>query len=264
LVSVAIAASTVAGGVGAVAAVVIAVRALRVNRQGAVAGPLLQAFEELFASVGALSDTAVLLAKDGESGERSSRDALRHDFHRLEVATTKIDLLAHAMSPKDLDYGSWLRDATRNLAVNLLQADEFAGIARDQSRLSSLRTPPNWASESDWHFLVRSNSFFSVEGLCMDLPPRSLPKGAADPHEWWGPRVLRTREDGYLSVYSPEAPYLTQNARLLDDFVREYLLPWAQTFLGNGLLGRSPKGIAPPQKRDIDKAARLAPCDAVD
>ncbi len=253
---------TAVGGLGAVVAVAVAVRALRATRRGAVAQPLLQAFGELSASITALADRAVQLGALGRDGERQSRSLLAEDFRSLEVANSKIEFLAPSVSRKHLDYGQWLRDVTHNLAANLLQADEFADMARNSTDPGFPRLRPDWVDAADWQFLRRSLSFYSVQGIDHDLPAGALPRRVEPLDRWWGMRILRFRHEDPASVYSPTASYLVQNARLLEDFSREYLTPWAQTFLGKTLLGRSPRGVAPPRRGKSEKSIPVQACPA--
>ncbi len=62
--------------------------------------------------------------------------------------------------------------------------------------------------------------------------PADSPDGVKDLEPWFRPRVKGfgdgTKYDDMHSVYSPHMPYMTQHCRLLDDFVREYLIPWAR------------------------------------
>ena len=66
-------------------------------------------------------------------------------------------------------------------------------------------------------------------------PPSKVPKSFRPPVEWWADRIIEYGGDSHVNVYSPDASYFTQSSRLLDDFVREYVHPWAQDVVKAGL-----------------------------
>jgi hypothetical protein len=228
---------TLLGGLGAAAAAVVAVGALRANKRASVADQLMIALGELHASLASLSDQSLLLSSQGAEGEAKSRAVLGDEFRRFAVANTKISLLEPILAPKFQEYGGWVRNVANNLASNLLQADEFAQSARHRVSAEAYRVKPSWASGSDWVHLRRSTSFLSAQDVMADLPLPSSVRGVQSLDRWWGDRVTEFGRDGGRSVYDPEALYLVQHARLLDDFVADYLMPWARSFLGRGLLG---------------------------
>ena len=103
-----------------------------------------------------------------------------------------------------------------NVASDLLQADEFSDVVLD---LTASDFGEN-NTEEEKGILRSSHSYRSVVALEHDLG--SL-EGAISLKEWWAQNVLSRQNS--RSVYSVDASYMVQHARLLSDFLREHLEP---------------------------------------
>jgi hypothetical protein len=221
--------STALAALASLGAVFIAVKALRATRNAPVADHLLIAYGEMIAALQDLSVQAYALEKSDPSLQ-TSREVLDPAFRRLTVAEAKLDLLEPPIT-KQADYGEWVRTVAHNLGTNLRQADEWATLREDigDDGFSELR--PQGLTDTEWLDLRRSASYLSILLLGLE-PPGQRPAGFVALEPWFRPRVSGygdgTGWDDLHSVYSPHAGYMVQNARLLDDFVREYLIPWAR------------------------------------
>ncbi|MCP3782251.1 hypothetical protein NLX85_02550 [Micromonospora sp. A3M-1-15] len=216
---------------GTTVALVVAVKALRATRRAALAEQLLNTLGDMLAALAEISDRAIELGRLPD-GEESSRERLSEPFRRFQIASTRVGLLEPALSSNP-EYGEWLRAVANNLAADLLQADEFAPMAREEVADPSMGRPPK-ANEDEWEVLSRSMSYWCVRMVGLD-PPKRVPSGFARLEDWWVPRVVAHghEED---NVYGVGAPYFVQISRLLDDFVREYLEEWATQLVKSGLL----------------------------
>lgn len=119
---------SVAAALGTAAAVVVAVKALRASRRTALADQFLQAAGEMLAALRQMSDRAQELNAVLD-GEQMSRRNLGETFNQFANASARLGLLDEVLS-KHPDYGEWVRNVANNLAVNLLQADEFGPRTR--------------------------------------------------------------------------------------------------------------------------------------
>lgn len=223
--------ASVVAAAGTVAALVIAVKALRATRRAALADQFLVAVGEMFAALAEISDVADRM-DEMNGGLSRSREHLREPFRRFQVANTKIGLLEPALS-KRYEYGDWLRGVAHNMAADLFQADEFAGYSQEYVDGDHPLEKPTWILNSEWQVLVQSKSFWGVLMIGLE-PPEKRPPGHQSLDRWWAPRILANALDSH-NVYSLEASYLTQHCRLLEDFVREYLEGWARSVVVSGL-----------------------------
>ncbi|MBB1153143.1 MULTISPECIES: hypothetical protein [Amycolatopsis] len=160
-------------------------------------------------------ESAALRLDSIDEVERS-REALRDHFNAFEIADSKVDLLIASVGGPD---GDWVRTVAHTMAVDLLQADEFSQIGLDcsDSELGAGRT------EEELAILRASSSYQSVVGH--DLGFGSI-DGSVSLRDWWAPKVLSGQQ--HWSAYSVGASYLIQRARLLSEFLSEFLKPWAQ------------------------------------
>lgn len=221
--------STLLAAIASLGAVFIAVKALRATRNAPVADHLLMAYGEMLAALEELSAEAHALERVDPSLQ-SSRDALGSTFRRISTAEAKVDLIEPPVT-RLADYGSWVRGVAHNLAVNLLQADEFAELHALIFEEDAEEMRPAHLPQAEWGELKRSLAYQSVLMVGLE-PPSEVPKDFIGLEPWLRPRVKGfgdgTSWDDHHSVYSPYASYMTQHVRLLDDFVREYLVPWAR------------------------------------
>lgn len=220
--------STALAAVASLAAVFVAVKALRATRNAPVADHLLIAYGEMIAALQELSVQAYALEKSDPTLQ-TSREVLDPAFRRFAVAEAKLELIEPPIT-KQADYGEWVRSVARNLGANLRQADEWVSLREDiGDGISDLR--PDGLTDTEWNDLRRSSSYLSVLHVEPEQPGE-CPAGFVALEPWFRSRVSGfgdgTEWDDRHSVYSPYAGYMVQNARLLDDFVREYLIPWAR------------------------------------
>jgi len=224
---------SVAAALGTAVAVAVAVTALQTSRRTALADQFLGAVGDMLAALAQVSERAGQLNRM-DNGEETSRQHLGDAFSSFAHASARIGLLEPALS-NNAEYGEWVRAVANNLAANLLQADEFQSLMQEiisdepvADEFLGEATPPERA------LLNKSLSFRSVTMIDLD-PPDKIPKSFQPPMIWWAQRIVEYGGDGHVNVYSPDATYLTQNSRLLDDFVREYMHPWAQEVVRKGL-----------------------------
>jgi hypothetical protein len=216
-----------AAAVGGIIAVIIAVRALTVARESS-------AYEQLFLASGdvlsSLQRLGRLGAKLGQvpNGHLRSRETMSDAFESFQAARARTELAFDSLG-LDGDYSARTLDLASNFAANLLQADEFAGLSEEFAEDDVADT--SWVDELSWKpsgpdvsVLARSAGFLAVRHS-IDLVPEGVSQ-LTGLDKWWGERILE--HDGYghaRSVYSVDASYLTQTARLLDDYTREYVQP---------------------------------------
>ncbi|MEU7800783.1 hypothetical protein AB0J14_03375 [Micromonospora arborensis] len=216
---------------GTTVALVVAVKALRATRRAALADQLLNTVGDMLAALAEISDRAVELGRLPD-GEESSRERLTEPFRRFQVASTRVGLLEATLSSNP-EHGEWLRTVANNLAAGLLQADEFAPMARAEVAHPSMSRPPE-VNNDDWEILSRSMSYWCVQMVGLD-PPKKVPSGFARLEDWWAPKVVAHGQEED-NVYGLGGSYFIQISRLLDDFVREYLEEWATQLVKSGLL----------------------------
>ncbi|MGW4397492.1 hypothetical protein ACWEHA_19580 [Amycolatopsis nivea] len=175
----------------------------------------------MIAALHALESAALSL--DSIDAVERSRDALRDQFNSFKIANSKVDLLIASVGGPD---GDWVRTVAHNMAADLLQADEFAQIEPDysDSELGVGRT------EDELVILRASRSYKSTVGH--DLGFGSI-NGSASLKDWWAPKVISGQQ--HWSVYSVDASYMIQHARLLSEFLAEFLEPWARELVRSRL-----------------------------
>lgn len=239
-------ATAVFTGIAAVAAiwaVVIAVRALAVSRETAAVDQLFASFSELIAC---LQEIGRLGEKLGgmRDGERRSRAVIDGPFQRFLAARSRVDLATEALGLRG-PYTESVLNLAHTFAVGVLQADEFGDITRVMIRDDDR----SWVTELSWRptpreeeVLARSLSFLEVRQAKELIDPDAVRLAGLD--EWWGKRIADPDYQSGRSVYSIKATYLTQNARLLDDFTREYVQPMCEEALR--AVARSTKRMAKP------------------
>lgn len=167
----------------------------------------------MIAALQAISSAAGALKTDELVKE--SRVRLRPHFDAFKAAESRVSLLVSSVGKDD---GDWIRSVANNFAADLLQADEFADypLSADDEDLAGY-------SPEDAEILRRSSSYFSAASA------ESLRgEGAMSLNRWWGDRVISGTRSSFPNVYSVNSSYIIQHCRLLDDFVREYMEPWAE------------------------------------
>lgn len=200
-------------------------------RRAAFTDQLLNAVGEMIGALAELSDAATRLSGQRD-GEEASRSVLRDMFSRFARASTRVGILEFSLIGES-GYGDWLRSVANNLSADLLQANDFAPIARRVVRESRPHDKPIGTSDGDWAILSRSLSYWSVQMVGLD-PPGEVPSGFEPLPSWWARKILRAGTEPN-TVYSLDASYFVQIARLLDDFTREYLDPWAKSLVTEAL-----------------------------
>ncbi|MCC4907763.1 hypothetical protein [Microbacterium sp. cx-59] len=212
---------------GGIVAVIVAVRALTIAREAA-------SVEQLFLATGdtlaALQEIGRLGSRLGQvpGGEAQSRDVISEAFERFLAARARVDLCFESLGLAG-DYPETVLTLAHNYAAGVLQADEFAGISRDIAADDLL--DDEWVKELSWKpsgpdvlVLAQSASFQEVR-QSLELIPDGVVRLEGLDH-WWGARILEHDSYGHArSVYSIDATYLTQTARLIDDFTSEYVQP---------------------------------------
>lgn len=225
--------ASVMAALGAASAVMVAVAALRTSRRTALADQFLQSVGEMLAALAQVSEGALELDRKPD-GERLSREHLREAFTRFVNASARIGLLDPVLSDNE-EYGEWVRAVTNNIAADLLQADESAPLRRSLiSEKPVAHESLGRATPAERELLNSSLSFRSLTMIDLE-PPDRLPRSFQPPTDWWSEHIVKHGRHGPRNVYSPESSYLVQHARLLDDFVRDYVHPWAQNVVKRGL-----------------------------
>lgn len=216
---------------GGIVAVIIAVRSLTIARETAAVEQLFIALGDLLA---ALQEIGRLGSKLGQvaGGEAESRDVISTAFERFLAARARADLVRESLGLVG-DYPDAVLDLAQNYSAGVLQADEFSAISADIA--ADDLASHGWVTELSWtpsgpdiQVLAQSASFQEVRHSLELIPKGTSRLEGID--RWWGERILE--HDGYghaRSVYAVEASYLTQTARLLDDFTREYVQPMCST-----------------------------------
>lgn len=228
--------STLLAGLASLGAVFVAVKALRATRNAPVADHLLIAYGDMLAALEDLSAEARQLQKV-DPAYLNSREALGASFGRFSTAAARVDLIEPPVT-KLPEYGEWVRSVANNLASDLRQADEFAELHEAIFADGAVDLRPAGVSDEEWEEAKRSGSYRSILLLGLEAPSKR-PKDFVDLETWFRPRILGfgdgTEWEDHHSVYSPYADYMTQHVRLLDDFVREYLVPWARASVREAL-----------------------------
>jgi hypothetical protein len=212
---------------GTLAAVFVAFRALASARKTALLDRLVTAYGDMLGALNTISAESARLSQQS-GGEARSRIELQEPFRAFQSADARVRLLAPALGI-DNEYTSWVLDASNTLAANLLQADEFGTLIPSlMARRSS--DSASRVGQGTLDVLDRSIYFYLVKSLISDLPQPPTPRWLkAEPIGTWSRETIeKFGDDGYVSVYNPEASYLIQSSRLLDDFTHNYLEPWCQ------------------------------------
>jgi hypothetical protein len=205
---------------------------LEQTRRIAFTDQLLNAVSDMMGALAELSEEAMRLDTT-PLREAASREALREPFRRFQQTSYRVEILEFSLRGDD-DYGSWLRGVANNFSADLLQADEFAAMANEMT-VNSHKMPPGLSHQQ--RVLIRqSKSYFSVTMVGLD-PPVDVPEDFQPLEAWWAEKITESGNEPN-AVYSIDAPYLVQVARLLDGFRREYVDPWAKRLITEGLAVR--------------------------
>lgn len=200
----------------------VSYRSSRIARRGLVANHLIASLSDMIVALQEVSSAGFKL--NTEELVRQSREYIDPHFNAFKSADSRVSLLLSSVRSTDDD---GLRTVANNLAVNIRQADEWWDLTfdLDDDTLAGY-------SKEEAATLRASRSFQSVVTLAADL---GNSREIVSLQKWWATKILRSAKDSYVSVYSVRASYMTQHTRLLDDFVREYLEPWAEKVVRDGL-----------------------------
>jgi len=212
---------------GGIVAVIVAIRALTIAREAAPVEQLFLAFGDVLAALQEIGKLGSKLGGEPDGAARS-REVVSGAFERFLSARARADLALEALGLTG-DYPDAVLNLAHNYATDVRQADEFEAISNDIA--ADDLAEHEWLSELSWKpsgpdvpILAQSASFQEVRHSLHLIPDGSPRLQGLD--RWWGERILE--HDGYgnaRSVYSIDASYLTQTARLVDDFTREYVQP---------------------------------------
>lgn len=230
---------SVVGVVVATLAAFIAYRAFRMQHQDAVTDRLFDSLGDLLAALTRIEFSTRQLARVAEEDLLAAPLAVLPDFIKFQeaVARTKLALAERPSGP----VGPWIIYVANNLAVALLQADEFGtdwqhrrGWAR---ALGSADRPSYVDDDHKWDLLRNSASFWTAYAVTQDLgPPPASELGLEPVDKWW------SRADPYLTS---EPGWLIQHARLLSDFGETYISPWAENLVASAHVTRSARPRTP-------------------
>lgn len=232
--------------IGSIFAIIIAVIAIRGSHRSASAEQLFTAAGEVIAALQEIEREGGRLGQI-EDGEQLSREVVDEPFSRFLAARARVDLAMQALGI-DGPYPDAVLTLAHTFAAGVLQADEFAGLHQDfipdyledQSWGLELSWTPR---ESDMEILARSASFTDVRQALVWIPDEPGALGGFD--WWWGERILDPDTQQPRSVYWVDSPYVTQVARLVGDFTREFVQPLfavALSQVGRRTL-RAPKAV---------------------
>lgn len=212
--------------IGSTVAIIVAVIAIRGSHRSASAEQLFTAAGEVIAALQEVEREGARLGQI-EDGEQLSREVINDPFSRFLAARARVDLAMQALGI-DGPYPDAVLTLAHNFAAGVLQAHEFSGLhqdfipdyVEDQSWGLGLSWTPN---DGDMEILARSASFTDVRQALVWLPDEPGALGGFD--WWWGERVLDPDTQQPRSVYWVDSPYVTQIARLVGDFTREFVQP---------------------------------------
>lgn len=194
-------------------------RSSRAARRGLVANSLIASIGDMIAALHSLESEALRLDRMNDVGR--SREVLREHFDLFQTANSKVDLLVASTGGAP---GEWVRAVANNMAVDLLQADECSqlpmGLPMSDSELGR-----GWA-EGDLTILRQSIGYKSM--VAHDQTLGSI-EGSVPLKDWWAPKVLQNKN--WYSVYSIDASYVVQHARILSEFMDQHLEPWARDLI---------------------------------
>lgn len=212
---------------GGIIAVIVAIRALTIAREAAPVEQLFLAFGDVLAALQEIGRLGGRLGSE-PNGAARSREVVSDAFERFLSARARADLALKSLGLTG-DYPDAVLNLAHNFAAGVRQADEFEAISSDIA--ADDLAEQEWLSELSWtpsgpdvRVLAQSVSFQAVRYSLHLIPKEATRLQGLD--RWWGERILE--HDGYgnaRSVYSIDANYLTQTARLVDDFTREYVQP---------------------------------------
>lgn len=213
---------------GSIAAIVIAVVAIRGSHRSVAANELFAAAAAIIAALQRIEREGTSLALNkSKLGSLLSRAVIDPAFSEFLAARARADLAMSALGING-PYPQAVLNIVHNAAAGVRQADEFEQYWRDQADEDlvdqSWLLELSWApSDSDVEVLARSASFQDIRSALSLVPDE--PGALANLDWWWGQRVLDTDLNSGRSVYSVEAHYLIQTSRLVGDLAREFVQP---------------------------------------
>jgi hypothetical protein len=220
--------------IGSIVAIIVAVIAIRGSHRSASA-------EQLFTAAGEMITALQQIEREGgrlgriEDGEQRSRDVINVPFSHFLTSRARVDLAMRALGIHG-PYSDAVMTMAHNFAAGVLQADEFAELHRESLPYylenQSWGLELSWTpSESDMEILGRSASFAEVRETATWIPDEAGALGGFD--WWWGERILDPDSQQPRSVYCVDSAYMTQTARLVGDFTREFVQPLFETALSD-------------------------------
>lgn len=216
---------SVVGVTIAALAAFFAYRAFHIQHQDAVTDRLYYSLGDLLTALTRIEFATQQLSRSSGDDLRAAPQAVLPDFVKFQEAVAKVKL-ALAERPSG-PVGPWIMYVANNLAVALLQADEFGadwqrqrGWARD---LDSAGRPSYVPDDHQWDLLKKSASFWTAYAVTQDLGPPPVNELGLEPvDQWWSSTCP------YLTS---NVGWLTQHARLLSDFGEAYISRWAQNLV---------------------------------
>lgn len=206
-------------------AAVAAYRAFHIQHWDAVTDRLYNSLGDLLVVLTRIEDAAQELYRSSGDDVCAVRQAVRPDFVKFEEAVVRVRL---ALAERSSDpVGFWVMDVANNLAVSLLQADDFGVDWQNEQgwvhKLSSVERPAYVRDDYHWDLLTKSASFWTAYAVTQDLgpsPANDLDFAPVD--EWW------SCENPWLNL---DVGWIVQHSRLLSDFGRVYISPWAENLV---------------------------------
>ena len=205
-------------------AAVAAYRAFHVQHWDSVTDRLYNSLGDLLVALIRIESAAQKLYRSSGDDVRAVGEVVRPDFAKFEEAVVRVSL---ALAERSSDpVGFWVMDTANNLAVSLLQADEF-GVDWQNKRgwpyNSSVERPAYVRDDHQWELLTKSASFWTAYGVTDALgPPPANDLDFLPVDEWW------SRENPWLAL---DVGWIAQHSRLLSDFGRAYISPWAENLV---------------------------------
>ena len=218
---------SVIAGLATIAAVFVVLRAVRSAGRSALLGQLVIALGDLIWEAEALSHEGTRLSKL-LNGEAQSRAQLYDRYSGVRQSLVRVRLLASSLRVRG-KYADWVLNNTEILAVNVFQANEFGAITRDYMEPEDESRPTWLKSDQDWQTLKASLAYRMLAGAISELGSAKAPLLLREKRfDRMVAEHILTSAHEENTVYSLSSSYLVQSSRLLDDFNRTYLRPWAE------------------------------------
>ncbi|MGV9668399.1 hypothetical protein [Nocardia niigatensis] len=225
--------------IAAVTSATIATRALRATRRSALIAHLLAAYGDMIAALHEIEDTSQESTFPALTDETKS--ALRQAFRRFQSAAARVAIVEPVIERRpgilrrqsttpvsdDMPEGEWVRNVANNLAWNLTSPLIAADHIDLQKRGGRFISRPDGIPDSEWKVLSSNTYYLHVLNVLSDLPQPRTSRPQIEPTARQRALATQARPD-QPSIYAANASYLPQTARVLSDFVHEYVIPWCQ------------------------------------